>query len=159
MTLTPQIKAPDFTMPIDSNAVVSLGDYKGQPLILYFYPKDDTPGCTKQACSFNTHLSDFEKIGCAVIGVSKDTVAKHEKFKTKHNLSFPLASDAETDVCERYGVWVEKSMYGKSYMGIERTTFLIDENGIIQHVWNKVKVDGHIDEVLSAVQKLKQKAA
>jgi peroxiredoxin Q/BCP len=159
MTLMPQDKAPDFTMPTDGNNSVSLSDYKGQPLILYFYPKDDTPGCTKQACSFTEKLPAFEKLNCAVLGVSKDSVAKHEKFKAKRGLQFPLASDENTDVCERYGVWMEKSMYGKAYMGIERTTFLIDGNGIIQNVWNKVKVDGHIDEVLAALKNLQQKAA
>jgi peroxiredoxin Q/BCP len=146
-------------MPIDDNRSVSLSDFSGQPLVLYFYPKDDTPGCTKQACSFSEGLAQFNNVNCAVLGVSKDAVQKHEKFKTKYNLQFPLASDAEGDVCERYGVWVEKSMYGRKYMGIERTTFLIDGEGIIQHIWHKVKVPGHIDEVMATVEELNKKAA
>ncbi len=144
--------APDFKMPIDDNRSVSLGDYAGQPLILYFYPKDDTPGCTKQACSFTENLSLFNDLNVAVLGVSKDSVTKHAKFKAKYNLNFPLASDENTATCEDYGVWVEKSMYGKKYMGIERMTFLIDGNGVIQHIWRKVKVPNHIDDVLSALR-------
>ncbi len=158
MTLTARTKAPDFTMPADGDGSVSLSDFKGQPLVLYFYPKDDTPGCTTQACTFTETLPQFHKLNCAIVGVSKDTVSKHDKFKAKHNIQFTLASDAETDVCERYGVWKEKSMYGKSYMGIERTTFLIDGNGVIKNVWNKVKVKGHIEEVLAAVEQLRKEA-
>ena len=159
MTLQIGDKAPDFTMPTDDNGSVSLKDYKGQSLILYFYPKDDTSGCTKQACSFTENLSQFNALDCTVLGVSKDSVAKHIKFKAKHDLTFPLASDENGDVCERYGVWGEKSMYGKKYMGIARTTFLIDGNGIIQHIWHKVKVPGHIDAVLEEVKALNKKAA
>lgn len=143
-------RAPDFTMPTDGGGEVSLKDLKGKKVILYFYPKDDTPGCTKQACGFRDARPDFSKIDAEVIGVSKDTVAKHEKFKTKHDLNFTLASDAETDVCEKYGVWKEKKMYGKTFMGIERSTFLIDRDGVIRNVWRKVKVPGHVEQVLEA---------
>lgn len=144
--------APDFTMPTDGNGEVSLSDFKGQSLILYFYPKDDTPGCTKEAQGFTEALEEFNGLNAAIIGVSKDSVAKHDKFKAKYDLSFPLASDEESDVCERYGVWVEKNMYGKKYMGIERATFLIDENGKIAQIWRKVKVPGHVDAVKEALQ-------
>ena len=144
--------APDFTMPTDGNGEVSLSDFKGQSLILYFYPRDDTPGCTKEAQGFTEALEEFNGLNAAIIGVSKDSVAKHDKFKAKYDLSFPLASDEESDVCERYGVWVEKNMYGKKYMGIERATFLIDENGKIAEIWRKVKVPGHVDAVKEALQ-------
>lgn len=144
--------APDFTMPTDGNGEVSLSDFKGQSLILYFYPKDDTPGCTKEAQGFTEALEEFNGLNAAIIGVSKDSVAKHDKFKAKYDLSFPLASDEESDVCERYGVWVEKNMYGKKYMGIERATFLIDDNGKIAEIWRKVKVPGHVDAVKEALQ-------
>lgn len=144
--------APDFTMPTDGNGEVSLSDFKGQSLILYFYPKDDTPGCTKEAQGFTEALEEFNGLNAAIIGVSKDSVAKHDKFKAKYDLSFPLASDEESDVCERYGVWVEKNMYGKKYMGIERATFLIDENSKIAQIWRKVKVPGHVDAVKEALQ-------
>ena len=144
--------APDFTMPTDGNGEVSLSAFKGQSLILYFYPKDDTPGCTKEAQGFTEALEEFNGLNAAIIGVSKDSVAKHDKFKAKYDLRFPLASDEESDVCERYGVWVEKNMYGKKYMGIERATFLIDENGKIAEIWRKVKVPGHVDAVKEALQ-------
>jgi peroxiredoxin Q/BCP len=152
MTLKSGDKAPSFTMPVDDDSNISLSDFAGQNLILYFYPKDDTPGCTTEACDFSENLSQFNTLDTAVIGVSKDSVAKHKKFKTKHNLNFPLASDEHTSVCEDYGVWTEKSMYGKTYMGIERTTFLIDGTGVIQHVWPKVKVKGHIEDVLDHIK-------
>ena len=159
MTVQVNNKAPDFNMPTDSEGTVALSDYKGQWLVLYFYPKDDTSGCTKQACGFSENLQAFNKVDCAVIGVSKDSVAKHDKFKAKYGLQFPLASDETGDICERYGVWKEKSMYGKTYMGIERTSFLIDGDGIIRKIWNKVKVDGHIEDILSAIRELSGKAA
>ncbi len=145
-------KAPSFNMPTDGEGKVKLSDYKGQKLVLYFYPKDDTSGCTKEACGFNDNLKAFEKIGAAVLGVSKCSVAKHDKFKAKYKLKFPLASDENTDTCEKYGVWVEKSMYGNKYMGIERATFLIDEKGKIEQIWRKVKVPGHVDSVMKAVK-------
>lgn len=150
--------APDFKLPTDGNGEISLKGLKGQKVVVYFYPKDDTPGCTKEACGFKDSMAAFNKIGAQVIGISKCSVAKHEKFKEKYALNFPLASDENSDVCERYGVWVEKSMYGRTYMGIERATFLIDENGKIEQIWRKVKVPGHVDAVMDAI-KANKKAA
>ncbi|MFN3835289.1 MAG: thioredoxin-dependent thiol peroxidase [Glycocaulis sp.] len=151
-SLNPGDKAPDFSMPTDGAGTVTLSDFKGKSVVLYFYPKDDTPGCTKEAIGFSGKIDEFEAAGAVVIGVSKDTAAKHGKFRTKHGLKVILASDAEGDVCERYGVWAEKSMYGRTYMGIERATFLIGPDGVIQRVWPKVKVAGHAEDVLAAVQ-------
>ena len=150
--LAPGNKAPDFSMPADSGGTVSLSDFAGKSLVLYFYPKDDTPGCTKEAIGFTEQIDAFESAGAAIVGVSKDTVAKHGKFRDKHGLKVILASDAESDVTERYGAWVEKKMYGKTYMGIERCTFLIGPDGVIREVWRKVKVPGHVDAVLEAVK-------
>ncbi|WP_422006954.1 thioredoxin-dependent thiol peroxidase [Pyruvatibacter mobilis] len=147
-------KAPAFSMPTDGDGTAALKDYKGKPLVLYFYPKDDTSGCTKQAIGFSERLKDFEKAGAAILGVSRDPVKKHDKFKDKHDLTITLGSDEEGTVTEAYGVWVEKSMYGRKYMGIERSTFLIDGKGKIARVWRKVKVPGHVDEVLDAVKAL-----
>ena len=147
-------KAPAFSMPTDGDGTAALKDYKGKPLVLYFYPKDDTSGCTKQAIGFSERLKDFEKAGAAILGVSRDPVKKHDKFKDKHDLTITLGSDEEGAVTEAYGVWVEKSMYGRKYMGIERSTFLIDGKGKIARVWRKVKVPGHVDEVLDAVKAL-----
>ena len=144
--------APDFTLPRDGGETIQLSDYKGQKVVLYFYPKDDTPGCTKESCSFNENLSALNKLNVQVIGLSKCSVKKHDKFKAKYDLQFPLASDEEGDVCERYGTWVEKSMYGKKYMGIDRSTFLIDEEGKIAHIWRKVKVPNHVEEVMQQVE-------
>ncbi len=150
--------APDFTMPTDGDGEVSLKDFKGQKLVLYFYPKDDTPGCTREACGFKDTLEDFNTLNTAIIGISKCSVAKHDKFKAKYDLNFPLASDENSDVCERYGTWVEKNMYGRKYMGIERATFLIDENGKIAQIWRKVKVKEHIQAVKDAVEGLAKAA-
>jgi len=147
-------KAPDFTMPTDGGGTVSLSALKGKRVILYFYPKDDTPGCTTEACGFRDALPDFSGANAEIIGVSKDSVARHDKFKAKYELPFTLGSDEDGGVCEAYGVWVEKNMYGRKYMGIERATFLIDEKGIVQGVWRKVKVKGHVDEVLAAAKAL-----
>jgi thioredoxin-dependent peroxiredoxin len=147
-------KAPSFTLPSDGGNV-SLKDFKSQPVVLYFYPKDDTSGCTAEACAFRDQLPDFSRLKTTVIGVSRDNAASHGKFKTKYQLPFPLASDEDGKVCEAYGVWAEKSMYGRKYMGIERSTFLIDGNGMLRGVWRKVKVPGHVDEVLQAVKALK----
>lgn len=147
-------KAPDFTAPADGGREVSLAQFAGKPVVLYFYPKDDTPGCTNQAMGFSELADDFAAAGAAVIGVSKDTAAKHDKFRDKHGLKVILASDADSDICERYGVWVEKSMYGKTYLGIERATFLIGADGKVARVWRKVKVPGHVEEVLEAVRAL-----
>ncbi len=146
--------APDFTLPRDGGDMVTLSAMRPRPVVLYFYPRDDTPGCTKQAIGFTCLQAEFEEAGGTVIGVSKDSVAKHEKFRDKHALGVALVSDEEGDVCERYGTWVEKSMYGKTHMGIERTTFLIDGEGRIARVWRKVKVDGHVEEVLEALRAL-----
>lgn len=146
--------APDFTLPRDGGGTVSLADHAGKPVVLYFYPKDDTPGCTTEALDFTRLAPDFAAAGATVIGLSKDTVAAHDKFCRKHGLGIVLASDAEGDTCERYGVWVEKNMYGRTYMGIERSTILIGPDGRIARIWNKVKVKGHAEEVLAALQAL-----
>ncbi len=147
-------KAPNFKAATDGGGSVALKDLKGKKVILYFYPKDDTPGCTKEACGFRDSLPDFSAIDATVIGVSKDTVAKHDKFKAKYDLPFTLISDEAGDVCEAFGTWVEKSMYGRKYMGIERATFLIDEKGVVRGEWRKVKVKGHVEAVLEAAQAL-----
>lgn len=146
--------APDFKMASDGGGEVSLADLKGRTVILYFYPKDDTPGCTKQACGFRDALADFSTAKATIIGVSKDSVAKHDKFKAKYDLPFVLGADTDGAVCEAYGTWVEKSMYGRKYMGIERATFLIDGDGVLRGVWRKVKVNGHVDSVLAAARHL-----
>jgi thioredoxin-dependent peroxiredoxin len=145
-------KAPAFSMPTDGSGSISLAELAGKKVVLYFYPKDDTPGCTIEAKDFRDRMEAFEKANTVIIGVSKDPAKSHKKFKEKYCLPFILGSDENTSVCEDYGVWVEKSMYGKSYMGVERTTFLIDEQGNIANVWNKVKVDNHAEEVLSAAK-------
>jgi peroxiredoxin Q/BCP len=151
-------KAPAIDLPTDNGGRFNLADLKGQNVLVYFYPKDDTPGCTKESCSLSENIKSFERLGVAVVGVSKCSVKKHDKFKAKYNLQFPLASDENGDVCERYGVWVEKSMYGRKYMGIDRTTFLIDGNGVIQKIWEKVKVDGHTEEIMAELNKTKKAA-
>ena len=150
MTLQAGAAAPDFTLPTDGNGSVTLSSLKGQQVIIYFYPKDDTTGCTAEACSFRDAEASFRGAKSKVIGISKDSVARHDKFKKKYELPFTLASDEHGHVCEDYGVWKEKSMYGRTYMGIERTTFLIGADGVIKRVWNKVKVNGHVAEVLKA---------
>lgn len=150
MSLTGQT-APDFTLPRDGGGEITLSSLRPAKVVLYFYPKDDTSGCTKEAQGFTERKAEFEAAGAVVVGVSKDTAEKHDKFIAKYALDVILASDAEGDVCERYGVWAEKSMYGKSYMGIERSTFLIGGDGTVLREWRKVKVPGHVDEVLEAV--------
>jgi len=152
--LQPGDKAPDFDLPSDEGANLRLADFAGRTLVLYFYPKDDTPGCTNEAKAFSAAAAKFEAAGAAVVGVSKDSVRSHGRFRQKHALSVSLGSDPEGEVVERYGVWVQKSMYGRSYMGIERATFLIDRSGVIRRVWRKVSVSGHADEVLAAVTAL-----
>ena len=147
-------KAPEFTLPRDGGGEVSLGGLNGQAVVLYFYPKDDTPGCTKEAIAFTEHADAFGAANAVVLGISKDTVAKHDKFRDKHGLRVALLSDETSDVCERYGVWKEKNMYGRTYMGIERTTVLIDGSGNIARIWPKVKVAGHAEDVLEAVKAL-----
>jgi peroxiredoxin Q/BCP len=150
--LEPGQPAPDFALPRDGGGEVSLSGLKGRKVVLYFYPKDDTSGCTAEAIAFTAEAAAFEAAGAAVLGVSKDPVASHDKFRDKHKLGIALLSDAEGDVSERYGVWGEKSMYGRKYMGIERATFLIGEDGRVLRVWRKVKVPGHVTEVLAAVR-------
>ena len=155
MSLNVGDKAPDFTLAADGGVKVSLKALKGKTVVLYFYPKDDTPGCTAEACAFRDQLPDFSKVKAVVVGISRDSVASHDKFKRKFKLPFPLASDEDGKVSEAYGTWVEKSMYGRKYMGIERATFLIDGNGVIRNIWRQVKVDGHADDVLKAAAGLK----
>ena len=147
-------KAPDFTLPTDGAGSVTLSKLNGKKVVLYFYPKDDTSGCTAEACGFRDSFPDYGGTGAVVIGISKDSVASHDKFKKKHGLPFILASDTGGDVCEKYGVWVEKSMYGRKYMGIERATFLIDGAGTVRGAWRKVRVPGHVAEVLKAARAL-----
>jgi peroxiredoxin Q/BCP len=147
-------KAPDFTLPTDGGGELLLSSLEGRKVVLYFYPKDDTSGCTAESIAFRDALADFEKAGTAVIGLSKDSAAKHDKFKAKYDLNFPLVADEECTACEAWGVWIEKSMYGRKYMGIERSTFLIDANGKIAKAWRKVKVPGHVEEVLEAAKQL-----
>lgn len=154
MTIDVGSNAPDFTLPTDGGGSLTLSSLKGRKVILYFYPKDDTPGCTKEACAFQQALPDFSGANAVVVGISKDDQKSHDKFKTKYSLAFTLVSDGDGTVCEAYGVWVEKSNYGKKYMGIERSTFLIDEKGAIAKVWRKVKVDGHAEQVLSEAKAL-----
>ena len=144
-------QAPDFRLPADDGKTYALRDLRGKKVVLYFYPKDDTPGCTKEACSFRDNLSRVQSKGAIVLGVSKDDLESHAKFREKYSLSFPLLSDPEGKVLSAYGVWKEKNLYGKTFMGIERTTFVIDEGGRIQKVFPRVKVDGHVDEVLAAL--------
>ena len=143
--------APDFRLPADDGKTYALRDLRGKKVVLYFYPKDDTPGCTKEACSFRDNLSRVSSKGAIVLGVSKDDLESHAKFREKYSLSFPLLSDPEGKVLSAYGVWKEKNLYGKTFMGIERTTFVIDEGGRIQKVFPRVKVDGHVDEVLAVL--------
>lgn len=152
-------KAPAFSMPASGGRVVESAALSGKPFVLYFYPKADTPGCTKEACGFNEALQAFEKAGLSVIGVSRDPVKKLDAFATKYNLTFPLASDEAGHVTEAYGVWVEKSMYGRTYMGIERATFLIDAGGRIAYIWPKVKVSGHVEAVLAQASTLSDASA
>ena len=147
-------KAPDFDLPADGGGGVKLADYAGRKLVLYFYPKDDTSGCTSEAQGFTEAAADFAAAGAAVVGVSKDSVKSHDKFKAKYDLNLALGADVDGAVVEAYGVWVEKSMYGRKYMGIERATFLIDGAGRIAKVWHKVKVTGHVAEVLAAAKAL-----
>jgi len=144
-------KAPDFKLLSDNGKEFSMKKLKGHKVVLYFYPKDDTSGCTKEACDFKDSIKIFEKKETVVIGVSKDSIESHKKFKTKYELPFPLLSDESTKMIEEFGVWKEKSMYGRKYMGIERTTFLIDEKGKIKEIWNNVKVPGHIEDILNKI--------
>ena len=146
--------APDFTLPVTGGGDVTLSALQGSPVVLFFYPRDDTPGCTKESIGFSAHLEDFKAAGAQVFGISRDTMAKHDKFAAKHDLTVPLLSDENGQVCEDYGVWKEKSMYGRKFMGIERTTVLIDAEGKVARIWPKVKVPGHAEEVLEAAEAL-----
>ena len=146
-------RAPDFDLETDGGRV-RLADLKGKAVVLYFYPKDDTTGCTAEAIAFSEAADAFEKAGAVVVGVSKDTAKSHGRFRGKYDLKVELGADPEGEVVERYGVWVEKSMYGRKYMGIERATFLIDRDSVIRRVWRKVKVAGHADDVLAALKSL-----
>ena len=145
-------KAPDFSLPGSGGTAIKLSKLRGRQVVVYFYPKDDTAGCTTEAKDFSCLIGDFQAAGCEVIGISPDSAASHDKFKAKHELTVQLAADEEKTIVTAYGVWVEKSMYGKKYMGVERSTFLIDTRGKIAHVWRKVKVPGHAEEVLEAVK-------
>ncbi len=146
--------APDFTLPVTGGGDVTLSDLQGKSVVLYFYPRDDTPGCTTEAVGFSEHLQAFEDAGAVVYGISRDSMAKHDRFAAKHELTVPLLADEEGTVTEAYDVWVEKNMYGKKSMGIERATYLIDAQGNIARIWRKVKVPGHVEEVLDAVRAL-----
>jgi peroxiredoxin Q/BCP len=154
MELKPGDKAPTFKLATDSGGRVSLSALKGHPFVLYFYPKDDTAGCTNEAVGFSESRKKFEALGVSVVGVSKDSVASHDKFKAKHKLTITLASDPETALAQTYGVWGEKTLYGRKYMGMERATFLIDAKGVIREIWHKVKVPGHVEAVLAAAKSL-----
>jgi peroxiredoxin Q/BCP len=150
------MKAPDFSLPDGEGNTVSLKDFAGKFLVIYFYPKDDTPGCTKESCDFRDNLARLKRSGAAVVGVSRDDVKSHAKFAAKFDLPFPLLSDTGGGMLEAYGVWQKKSFMGKSFMGIVRTTFLVDGRGVVRKVWEKVKVEGHVDEVLGALKEMKR---
>ena len=147
-------KAPNFDLPTDGDGTFGLKDCKGRKLVLYFYPKDDTPGCTMEAQGFRDRVKDFKRAGAVVVGVSKDSVKRHDSFKAKHGLPFALVSDADGTLCRAYGVWVKKKLYGREYFGIDRATFVIDEKGVVRKTWRKVKLKGHVDDVLDAVKAL-----
>jgi peroxiredoxin Q/BCP len=153
--IAPGDRAPAFRLPAAGGGLVSLADFRGKTVVLYFYPKDDTPGCTREALDFSAAAERFRKAGAVVIGVSKDPPARHEKFRDKHGLSVVLLSDEPGDTIAAYGAWVEKSLYGRNFMGTDRSTFLIDGRGVVRRVWRKVRVGGHVDEVLRAAQDLR----
>ncbi|MEZ5914073.1 MAG: peroxiredoxin [Parvularculaceae bacterium] len=153
-TLMEGSKAPKFKLPTDGGGEASLSDFAGAPLVLYFYPKDDTSGCTKEALDFSAKIRSFAKLGVKIVGVSKDSVARHDKFKAKHKLKVTLASDEDAKVINAYGSWVEKTLYGRKYMCIDRSTFLIDAKGVIRNIWRKVRVPGHVEAVLEAAGNL-----
>lgn len=147
-------KAPEIDLPTDGGSRFSLRAQRGKPAVVYFYPKDDTSGCTREAIDFSEHQGDFDALGIAIVGISPDAVAQHDKFKRKHGLTVILAADEDRQAAEAYGVWMEKSMYGRKYMGVDRSTFLIDAQGRIARLWRKVKVPGHVEEVLEAARTL-----
>ena len=154
MTVETGHPVPDFTLPRDGGGLVGPADYRGRKLVLYFYPKDDTPGCTTEALDFTARLAEFEAAGTAVVAISKDSVKSHDRFRDKHGLAIPLLSDEAGAVVERFGLWGEKTMYGRTFMGVERATFLVDEGGIVRRAWRSVKVAGHVEEVLEAARAL-----
>lgn len=154
-TLTEGDAAPDFDLPTDGGGRFRLSEPRGKAVVIYFYPKDDTTGCTKEAIDFSARLDDFARAGAVVVGLSPDDVRSHDRFKAKHDLTILLAADEEKKAAEAYGVWMEKSMYGRKYMGVDRSTFLVDAKGKLAHIWRNVKVPGHVDEVLEAAKALK----
>lgn len=153
-TIAPGKPVPDFTLPATGGKAVSLAGLRGSPVVLYFYPKDDTPGCTAEGCGFRDHHGSFRKLGAVVLGVSRDSMAAHEKFKARYEFPFDLLSDANEQLCRLFDVIHEKNMYGRKVMGVERSTFLIDSRGVLRQEWRKVKVDGHVEAVLAAVKAL-----
>ena len=155
MTLNIGDEAPDFSLPSDHNTTIRLSELRGKKVLLYFYPKDNTPGCTREACDFRDAHTDFARNDIVILGVSKDTTTRHQKFKTQYQLPFTLLTDANADVCESYGVINKKSLFGKTFLGITRSTFLIDEHGKISALWRKVKVSDHIQQVLEAIQSVR----
>ena len=154
MTIKVGSRAPSFNLPTDGNGALSLKELRGKNVVLYFYPKDSTPGCTIEARDFRDLHDNFQKAGAVVVGASKDSVKRHDNFKTKNELTFPLLSDEEGVLCDAYGVWILKKLYGREYMGIERATFLIDGKGVVRHIWHKVKVKGLAEEVLETLKTL-----
>jgi peroxiredoxin len=154
LSLSTGDNAPTFTLPTDGGGTLALDDLRGKKVVLYFYPKDSTPGCTTEAQNFRDHAKAFEKAGAVIVGASKDSVKRHENFKAKQAIPFTLVSDEDGTLCDAYGVWVLKKLYGREYMGIERATFLIDAKGVIREIWRKVRVKGHADAVLEAAQGL-----
>jgi peroxiredoxin Q/BCP len=152
MSININDKAPDFTLPANNGKTITLSSFLGKKVVLYFYPKDDTPGCTKEACAFRDDYKKFVDSNTVIIGISKDSIKRHENFIQKYDLPFILVSDENEQVCEAYGVWVEKNMYGKKYMGIDRSTFLIDEKGFVKKVWRKVKVAEHVHQVIRELE-------
>ena len=153
--IEPPAKAPAFSLKSTDGSTVKLADLKGKPVVLYFYPKDDTPGCTREACAFRDRQNDLVELGAVVLGISPDDVASHKKFSDKFSLNFPLLADLEHKIADQYGAWREKNMYGKVSMGVQRSTFLIDGNGNVAKVWKKVSVDGHDEQVIEALKELK----
>jgi len=151
-------KAPDFNLPADDGGKVKLKDLRGQIVVLYFYPRDDTPGCTREACAFRDRSKELQKLGVKVLGVSTDDVASHEKFRDKFKLNFPLLADVDHKTADAYGAWREKNMYGKKSWGVQRSTFVIDADGVVRKAWKRVQVDGHDEQVIEAVKGLKEKS-
>jgi peroxiredoxin Q/BCP len=147
-------KAPDFTLPADDGTRIKLSRLRGSPVVLYFYPRDETPGCTREACAFRDRKKELVKLGATVLGVSTDGVESHQKFRDKHRLNFPLLADTQHKVAEKYGAWREKIRFGKKSMGIQRSTFLVDADGVVRKVWKRVRVDGHDAQVIAALEKL-----